>query len=185
MNSNKAFWIWIWQLTIGDPGWHPIELYCIQTVDVDGCLWWVHTLGYTGSSLYWCVLAEATASTIHSWHGVLIATEGSQALIYGKTRKCEHQRIFGHKLTSIDTWWPSDAIWWHKSASTLIQVMACCLTAPSHYLNQYFWLLIRKVLSTWEQFHKKPQPVTCVGRYISKLQAHLPGANELNDILYS
>ena len=40
--------------------------------------------------------------------------------------------------------WPSDAIWRHRSGSTLAQVMACCLTAPSHYLNQY-WLIIRKV----------------------------------------
>ena len=32
---------------------------------------------------------------------------------------------------------PSDTIWWHKSGWTLAQVMACCLTAPSHYLNQY------------------------------------------------
>ena len=34
---------------------------------------------------------------------------------------------------------PSDAIWRHTSGSTLAQVMACCLTAPSHYLNQC-WL---------------------------------------------
>ena len=32
--------------------------------------------------------------------------------------------------------WPSDNIWRQKSGSTLAQVMACCLTAPSHYLNQ-------------------------------------------------
>ena len=38
----------------------------------------------------------------------------------------------------------SDTIWWHKSGSTLAQVMACCLTAPSHYLNQC-WLIINKV----------------------------------------
>ena len=38
----------------------------------------------------------------------------------------------------------SDAIWWQKSGSTLTQVMACCLTAPSHYLNQC-WLIISKV----------------------------------------
>ena len=31
--------------------------------------------------------------------------------------------------------WPSDAIWQHNSGSTLAQVMACCLTAPSHYRN--------------------------------------------------
>ena len=40
--------------------------------------------------------------------------------------------------------WSSDAMWWHRSGSTLVQVMACCLMAPSHYLNQC-WLLIRKV----------------------------------------
>ena len=40
--------------------------------------------------------------------------------------------------------WPSDTIWWHRSGSTLAQVMACCLTAPSHYLNQC-WLIISKV----------------------------------------
>ena len=30
---------------------------------------------------------------------------------------------------------PSDAIWRQRSGSTLDQVMACCLTAPSHYLQ--------------------------------------------------
>ena len=40
---------------------------------------------------------------------------------------------------------PSDAIWHWRSWSTLVQIMACCLTAPSHYLNQC-WLIISKVL---------------------------------------
>ena len=40
---------------------------------------------------------------------------------------------------------PSDAIWHWRSWSTLVQVMACCLMAPSHYLNQC-WLIISKVL---------------------------------------
>ena len=38
---------------------------------------------------------------------------------------------------------PSDAIWRHRSGSSLAQVLACCLAAPSHYLNQY-WLIISK-----------------------------------------
>ena len=33
-----------------------------------------------------------------------------------------------------------------RSGSTLAQVMACCLTAPSHYLNQC-WLIISEVQS--------------------------------------
>ena len=44
----------------------------------------------------------------------------------------------------INSLGPSDAIWRQKSGSTLAQVMACCLTAPSHYLNQC-WLIISKV----------------------------------------
>ena len=51
------------------------------------------------------------------------------------------QGIYMHYLNSL---WPSDAIWWQGSRSTLVQVMACCLTAPSHYLNQC-WLCITKV----------------------------------------
>ena len=40
--------------------------------------------------------------------------------------------------------WPNDSIWQHRSRSTLAQVMACCLMAPSHYLNQC-WLIFSKV----------------------------------------
>ena len=43
----------------------------------------------------------------------------------------------------------SDAIWWERSGSTLAQVMACCLMAPSHYLNQC-WLIIKEVL--WQSY---------------------------------
>ena len=41
--------------------------------------------------------------------------------------------------------WPSDTIWRCRSGSTLALVMACCLTAPSHYQNQC-WLIISHVL---------------------------------------
>ena len=40
---------------------------------------------------------------------------------------------------------PSDAIWRQRSGSPLAQVMACCLTAPSHYLNQC-WLIMNLIL---------------------------------------
>ena len=39
---------------------------------------------------------------------------------------------------------PKYAIWRHRTGSTLAQVMACCLAAPSHYLNQC-WLIVSKV----------------------------------------
>ena len=44
----------------------------------------------------------------------------------------------------VNSLWPSDAIWRQRSGTTLAQVMACCLTAPSHYLN-HCWLIISKV----------------------------------------
>ena len=47
----------------------------------------------------------------------------------------EFQRILTHT---------TGAIWWWRYWSTLTQVMACCLTAPSHYLNQC-WLIIKGV----------------------------------------
>ena len=44
----------------------------------------------------------------------------------------------------INSLWPCDSIWWQGSWSTLSQVMACCLKAPSHYLNQC-WLIVHEV----------------------------------------
>ena len=48
----------------------------------------------------------------------------------------------------VNSLWQSDAIWRHRSGSILAQVMAFCLMAPSHYLNQC-WLLIGEVLWHW------------------------------------
>ena len=45
----------------------------------------------------------------------------------------------------VNSLWPRDVIWWQGSRSTLAQVMACCLTAPSHHLNQC-WPMISEVL---------------------------------------
>ena len=62
-------------------------------------------------------------------------------------------QVSNHRVTGAKThkvWltfnslWLSDVIWQQGSRSTLAQVMACCLTAPSHYLNQC-WLVITKV----------------------------------------
>ena len=44
----------------------------------------------------------------------------------------------------VNTLWPRNAIWQYRSGSTFAQVMACCLTAPSDYLNQC-WLTISDV----------------------------------------
>ena len=52
--------------------------------------------------------------------------------------------LFRCRRGAINSSEPSDAIWRQRSGSTLAQTMACCLTAPSHSLNQC-WLIITKV----------------------------------------
>ena len=51
-------------------------------------------------------------------------------------------KLFG--MQKVNSLWPNDTIWWQRSGSTLAQVMACCLMATSHYLNQC-WFTISKV----------------------------------------
>ena len=79
---------------------------------------------------------------------------------------------------------PSGAIWRHRTWSTLIQVMAWCLMAPSYHLNKC-WLINHQwslVAFTWGQVCRK------CSRYLSliwlkmtnlRLLPHIPGASEL------
>ena len=69
-------------------------------------------------------------------------------------RISENEITFWKMTWSFNSLWPSDAIWQHRTWSTLAQVTACCLTAPSHYLNQC-WLIISKV-----QSHSSGNPFT-------------------------
>ena len=61
-----------------------------------------------------------------------------------RDRKDRHNVSIYNVWLHFNSLWLSDAIWRQGSGSTLAQVMACCLTAPSHYLNQS-WLIIIKV----------------------------------------
>ena len=79
----------------------------------------------------------------------------------------------------INSLWPSDTIWRHKSGSTLAQSIAWCLTAPSHHLNQC-WLIISKVL--WHSSEGIIMiPISKSSLKNSFLGSHwdLPGGNEL------
>ena len=58
---------------------------------------------------------------------------------------CTFNSVIFKLILWINSLRPSDAIWRQWSWTTLAQVMACCLTAPSHYLNQC-WLITRGVL---------------------------------------
>ena len=64
-------------------------------------------------------------------------------LCYYTTRYCLD--ISTEKLAVDFSTEPFNSIWQHKSGSTLAQVMACCLMAPSHYLN-HCWLVFKYAL---------------------------------------
>ena len=88
-------------------------------------------------------------------------------------------------LNGLDSLGPTDAICRQRSVSTLAQVMACCLTAPSHYLNQC-WLIISNV--KWHSSKGKftrDQPsiieIVCKIKYL-KFHSNFPGANELKTL---
>ena len=66
----------------------------------------------------------------------------------------------------------------HRSGSKLVKVMACCLSAPNHYLNQC-WLIISEHLKTFSQeMLNKSIPDMSLKIINTNLQAHLPGASE-------
>ena len=84
---------------------------------------------------------------------------------------------------AIHSLWPSDAIWRQRSRSTLAQIMACCLTAPSHYLNQC-WLIISEVQrhSSEDNFTIDTSAINHLKIPYLKFHSNLPGANELKAI---
>ena len=90
---------------------------------------------------------------------------------------------------SLNSLWPSDIKWRQGSRSTLAQVMACCLMAPSHYLNQC-WLIISKVqrLSSEGNFTKDASatPITQISLkdYLSKISFKSPRGQWVNINLY-
>ena len=61
-----------------------------------------------------------------------------QLLIKKKSMECAVNSI-----NSINSFWPSDAIWRHRSGLTLAQVMAWYLMAPSHYMNHCYLITDR------------------------------------------
>ena len=87
------------------------------------------------------------------WHKVNIILEGWSAIFL-----CHHRQFTASFLCmAVSSLWPCYGIWQHRTVSILAQVRACCLTAPSHYLNQCFLVVVQwSVLAfTCKQFSWK------------------------------
>ena len=82
----------------------------------------------------------------------------------------------------FNSFWPSDVIWWQGSTSTLAQVMACYLTAPSHYLTNVDISVRSSGIHLRAILQEITQPsVTEISLKITYLKFHsnLPRVNEL------
>ena len=80
--------------------------------------------------------------------------------------------------------WPSDAIWRQWTGSTLVQVMAYCLMAPSHCPNQC-WIIIKGVLwhrpeSNFSRSAYELNPWHAIASYTSKITTTSPRGQWLN-----
>ena len=95
---------------------------------------------------------------------------------------CNLHRVgMEHSLT-LNSLWPSDARLLLRFGSTLAQVMACCLMAPSHYLNQC-WLIISKTQrhSSEGNFIRDNGAINHLILAYLTFHSNLPRANELTD----
>ena len=84
-------------------------------------------------TLYWMDIPLSKVhlmNILHSWNYFLEMLEKCVNYIEKNMLSCDLPKL--HNIKSL---WPTDAIWQHSSWSTLAQVMACCPTAPNHYLN--------------------------------------------------
>ena len=96
--------------------------------------------------------------------------------------------MYGTMGIWINSLWPGDAIWQHRSGSTLDQVMACCLKATSHYLNQC-WLIINGFwgIHIGTVTHEILMMSICkmsLKITFLKLLLHLPGTTELSNYIH-
>ena len=98
----------------------------------------------------WYIMSRHTYSSIigcATWWPLLALLCWYRLIFFKSLQFTEIYALAMFKCIAVawfNSLWPSDTVWGHKSGSTLAQIMACCLTAPSHYLNQC-WLIISKV----------------------------------------
>ena len=107
----------------------------------------------------WCTVLASCNIIIY----LVIAVDSWQKVVedfcrYDSFRNDARSKSTQHcrRIQYVNSLWPSGVTWWHRSWSTLAQVMTCCLMAPSHNLNKC-WLLISEgffFAFTWESFRR-------------------------------
>ena len=126
--------------------------------DIFTCMLWkcfLTNMSVFSLKFYWSLFLMFQLMMSELWFRWMISTIRQKAITWSNANKdpCGHVMSRGHN--GFNLLWPSDTIWRHRSGSTLAQLMACYLTAPSHYLKQC-WLTMEGVAFIQEQFHQWP-----------------------------
>ena len=106
-------------------GLSPVQWKAITWIIVDLLSIWPY------KKINFCKIWQGVTLTLAQWRWPKASIIFCQGQL---TKKTKTKKWFGI-LTHCGHLWLSDAMWWHRSWSTLAQVVACCLTAPSHYLK--------------------------------------------------
>ena len=154
----------------------------------------LHIASKNRSYLQLCPHLGSRSGEVMYWAKIILTSNSLVRLC--QKRSVSESKLSGHQSAShcwlivfsyeFNSLWPSDAIWCHKTWSTLVQVVGCCLTAPNHYLNRC-WLNPNEVLwpSPESNFTLSVQATVIYNEfenYILKLLPHLPGAHEKIDL---
>ena len=98
--------------------------------------------------------------------------EGFQLPVPFTVEKLLKMQIYFLLLSSL---WPGDVKWWHKTGSTLAQVMAYCLTVPKlspESVLSYHQLSL--VAFTWGQFHRNWHKISVLDMNLKITNLRLP-----------
>ena len=120
---------------------------------------------------YLAMKALTLASLHLEWNETWDEFNSSWFKVSGNTRwNCYHL---------FNSLWPTDIIWWHRSGPTFAQEMACCLMAPSHYLNQC-WLIIKGIVwpSTQSNFMRSAHELLTTSLRGQWVNSSMPKGNK-------
>ena len=125
----NAFWPSLNSLTLGRYEWNFSKAIFELNLVIDG--WCISC----GIALRWLSLNLTDGKSILVQVQVMAWCRQATSRYLGQ---CWPRPMLPYGVTRpqwVNSLWPSDATWRHRSGWTLTQVMACCLMAPSHYLH--------------------------------------------------
>ena len=107
----------------------------------------------------------------------LVRTRDRAPAAYLQVSDTWRTRLWKYTVNSL---WPSDAIWQQRSGSTLAHAVAWCLTSSSHYMKQC-WLIISEIhiRAILQEMPQPSIPKICLKITYVEFHSNFPDANEL------